>query len=140
MSAVLGLGDGKAEQACDGKLFIHEGTADRLDITLHEVLSDSDHTMDEDAARLEKDGALAPLLNPVAGLRVDSYADGVASLRLLIEAPGRDGGVDRAAAVVQVVWSDGDWRLVAPPRGDWSTVRAPVHPGQVQAYPRLPGR
>ena len=29
---------------------------DRLDITLHEVISDSDHTMDEDAARLEKDG------------------------------------------------------------------------------------
>ena len=29
---------------------------DRLDITLHEVLSDSDHAMDEDAARLEKDG------------------------------------------------------------------------------------
>src|SRR3954470_23416608 len=29
---------------------------DRLEITLHEVLSDVDHTMDEDAARLEKDG------------------------------------------------------------------------------------
>ena len=29
---------------------------DRLDITLHEVLSDVDHAMDEDAARLEKDG------------------------------------------------------------------------------------
>jgi RecB family endonuclease NucS len=29
---------------------------DRLEITLHEVLSDSTHPMDEDAARLEKDG------------------------------------------------------------------------------------
>src|SRR3982750_1496867 len=29
---------------------------DRLDITLHEVLSDVTHTMDEDAARLQKDG------------------------------------------------------------------------------------
>ena len=29
---------------------------DRLEITLHEVVSDLDHTMDEDAARLEKDG------------------------------------------------------------------------------------
>ena len=29
---------------------------DRLEITLHEVLSDVDHLMDEDAARLEKDG------------------------------------------------------------------------------------
>ena len=29
---------------------------DRLEITLHEVVSDVTHTMDEDAARLEKDG------------------------------------------------------------------------------------
>src|SRR5689334_12651532 len=29
---------------------------DRLEITLHEVISDTDHTMDEDAARLQKDG------------------------------------------------------------------------------------
>src|SRR5215211_4012485 len=29
---------------------------DRVEITLHEVVSDVDHTMDEDAARLEKDG------------------------------------------------------------------------------------
>ena len=29
---------------------------DRLEITLHEVVADIDHTMDEDAARLEKDG------------------------------------------------------------------------------------
>ena len=29
---------------------------DRLEITLHEVVADMDHTMDEDAARLEKDG------------------------------------------------------------------------------------
>jgi RecB family endonuclease NucS len=29
---------------------------DRLEIALHEVISDTDHTMDEDAHRLEKDG------------------------------------------------------------------------------------
>jgi endonuclease len=29
---------------------------DRLEIVLHEVISDTDHPMDEDAARLEKDG------------------------------------------------------------------------------------
>jgi RecB family endonuclease NucS len=34
---------------------------DRLEITLHEVLSDLGHTMDEDAARLEKDGVEADL-------------------------------------------------------------------------------
>src|SRR3954466_11201612 len=34
---------------------------DRLEITLHEVLSDVDHLMDADAARLDKDGVEADL-------------------------------------------------------------------------------
>ena len=41
---------------------------DRLDITLHEVLSDSDHAMDEDAARLEKDGVERDLQELLADL------------------------------------------------------------------------
>jgi RecB family endonuclease NucS len=40
---------------------------DRLEIRLHEVLSDLDHTMDEDAARLEKDGVEADLQVALAG-------------------------------------------------------------------------
>src|SRR3954451_13495045 len=41
---------------------------DRLDITLHEVLSDVDHRMDEDAARLEKDGVERDLQELLADL------------------------------------------------------------------------
>ena len=41
---------------------------DRLDITLHEVLSDSQHAMDEDAARLEKDGVERDLQELLADL------------------------------------------------------------------------
>ena len=41
---------------------------DRLDITLHEVLSDVDHAMDEDAARLEKDGVERDLQELLADL------------------------------------------------------------------------
>jgi RecB family endonuclease NucS len=39
---------------------------DRLEITLHEVLSDVDHLMDADAARLDKDGVEADLQEALA--------------------------------------------------------------------------
>jgi RecB family endonuclease NucS len=41
---------------------------DRLEITLHEVVSDVGHTMDEDAARLEKDGVERDLQELLAEL------------------------------------------------------------------------
>ena len=41
---------------------------DRLEITLHEVVSDVDHAMDEDAARLEKDGVERDLQELLADL------------------------------------------------------------------------
>jgi hypothetical protein len=60
-------------------------------------------------------------------------------MRVLIEAPTGT-GTARAAALVQVAWVDGDWRLVAPPNGDWSTVRAPVPAHAVTEYTPLPVR
>jgi Holliday junction resolvase-like predicted endonuclease len=41
---------------------------DRLEITLHEVVSDVDYTMDEDAARLIKDGVAGELQELLAAL------------------------------------------------------------------------
>ena len=46
----------------------HKGE-DRLDITLHEVVSDVDCLMDEDAARLEKDGVERDLQELLADRR-----------------------------------------------------------------------
>lgn len=83
---------------------------------------------------------LAPIYASIAGVRIDAYSPQAASLRLLIEAPDGDGGVARAATVVQVSWSGSDWHLIAPPQGDWSTVRALVGPSVVRGYTPLPGR
>ncbi|MFK3984491.1 hypothetical protein ACI2K4_29470 [Micromonospora sp. NPDC050397] len=83
---------------------------------------------------------LAPIYASIAGVRIDSYHPQAASLRLLIEAPDGEGGVARAATMVQVSWSGTDWQLIAPPRGDWSTVRALVGPAVVRGYTPLPGR
>jgi endonuclease len=53
----------------DGMIVVrkHKGE-DRLDITLHEVVSDVDCLMDEDAARLEKDGVERDLQELLADL------------------------------------------------------------------------
>ncbi|MBX7268945.1 hypothetical protein KIF24_24865 [Micromonospora sp. Llam7] len=83
---------------------------------------------------------LAPIYASIAGVRIDSYHPQAVGLRLLIEAPDGDGGVARAATIVQVSWSGTDWQLIAPPRGDWSTVRALVGPAVVRGYTPLPGR
>lgn len=74
----------------------------------------------------------------IVGVRVDAYSAEAASMRVLIEAPTGT-GTARAAALAQVAWSDNDWRLVAPPRGDWSTVRTPV-PADAAGYTALPAR
>jgi hypothetical protein len=66
---------------------------------------------------------LCPIYGRFAGFALDSHSDTAASLRLLIEAPGPDGLPQLASALVQLSWIDGDWRLVAPPTGDWSRVR-----------------
>src|SRR5690606_28949116 len=60
------------------------------------------------------------------GYRVDRYADDEVHLRLLTEGPGRTGQPVLAATAVTLLWQGGDWVLLAPPLGDFSTVMAPV--------------
>ena len=62
------------------------------------------------------------LYSTVVGYRVDEVSAAAASVRLLIDAPGRDGGTVHAATVVGLRWVGADWALVAPPNGDWNTV------------------
>ncbi|WP_229706578.1 hypothetical protein [Micromonospora sonchi] len=84
--------------------------------------------------------SLTPIYASIVGIRVDTYHPHAASMRLLIEAPDGEGSVARAATVVQVSWSGADWHLVAPPQGDWSTVRTLVGPVLVRGYAPLPSR
>jgi hypothetical protein len=76
----------------------------------------------------------------IQGVRIDGYAEQAASLRVLIEAPGADGNPARAATMVQVSWSGSDWQLIAPPQGDWATMRVLVSPTATAGYTPLPGR
>jgi hypothetical protein len=74
----------------------------------------------------------------LAGYRVESYTDQVAFLRLLIASPGTNAqGTVYVDFRIEVRWSDGDWRLVAPPGGRWqnATGQAPSANGYT-AFPR----
>ncbi|NIL40675.1 hypothetical protein HCB17_05435 [Salinispora arenicola] len=99
-----------------------------------------DYAVAQEQLQIPYGDPLSPIYASIAGVRIDSYGPQAASLRLLIEAPDGNGGVARAATVVQVSWTGTDWSLIAPPRGDWSTVRALVGPAVVRSYTPLPGR
>lgn len=69
------------------------------------------------------------------GYRIEAGAD-TATVRLLIEGPGPSGGSVLIALVVTVQWVGGDWALVAPPGGDWSTNASVVT--DTAGYTRFP--
>jgi|GEM_PF-1112837 len=83
---------------------------------------------DYDTARqklgLAYGGPAGRLYSGVAGYRIDAIGPTTAAVRLLIAGPGLDGGTAYATGALQLRWLGADWVLVAPPRGDWSTVVA----------------
>jgi hypothetical protein len=55
-----------------------------------------------------------------AAWRFDSFTPAAATVDIVAEGPGTNGGTVMAATRVEVVWQRGDWRVVAPPGGDWA--------------------
>jgi hypothetical protein len=80
---------------------------------------------------------VCPIYGRFAGFLLDSHTSTAASLRLLIEAPGPGGGPALASVLVQLSWVDSDWRLVAPPRGDWARVRTLLPASAAAGYHQL---
>jgi hypothetical protein len=54
-----------------------------------------------------------------AAFRFDSYTPAAATVDIVTEGPGTGGRTVMAATRVQVAWQRGDWRVLAPPGGDW---------------------
>ena len=80
---------------------------------------------------------LGDLSATVAGVRVDAYTDGQASLSVLTSAVDATGVTRFAATPVSLVWVGGDWRLVAPPDGRWDAQVRIVAPSLAGGYPPL---
>lgn len=67
-----------------------------------------------------------------------AYAPLDATLDVVSAAPGIQGATTRASVRIEVVWSGGDWRVVAPPGGDWGNA-ASVLPS-LSGYTVFPGQ
>ncbi len=67
-----------------------------------------------------------------------AYTPADATLDLVSAGPGSQGVTVRAATRVDVVWSGGDWRLVAPPGGDWGNAAAQLT--SLDGYTIFPGQ
>ena len=61
-----------------------------------------------------------------------------ATVDLVSAGPGSQGGTIRASTRVEVVWQGGDWRVVAPPGGDWGNAATQLT--SLAGYTVFPGQ
>jgi hypothetical protein len=61
-----------------------------------------------------------------------------ATVDLVSAGPGSQGTTVQATPRVEVVWSGGDWRVVAPPGGDWGNAAAGL--SSLSGYTLFPGQ
>lgn len=76
------------------------------------------------AAGLPAGASLGPLVVTVRAFRWVSYRSSAAVVDVVSAAPDGAGGVALAVTWIAVRWRDGDWRVVAPPGGDWGNAAA----------------
>ncbi len=67
-----------------------------------------------------------------------AYTPADATIDLVSAGPGSQGGTIRAATRVEVVWDAGDWRLIAPPGGNWGNSAALL--SSLAGYTIFPGQ
>jgi hypothetical protein len=67
-----------------------------------------------------------------------AWSPAAATVDLVSAAPGSQGVTVRATVRVQITWSGGDWRVVAPPGGDWGNAAAGL--SSLSGYTLFPGQ
>jgi hypothetical protein len=66
------------------------------------------------------------------------WSPAVATVDLVSAGPGSQGATIRASTRVQVLWQGGDWRVVAPPGGDWGNAATQLT--SLAGYTVFPGQ
>jgi hypothetical protein len=69
---------------------------------------------------------LGPAYVTEQAFRWVAYTPTSATVDIVSAGPGNNGTTARAVTRIEVVWQRGDWRVVAPPGGDWGNTAAPV--------------
>ena len=67
-----------------------------------------------------------------------AYTPAAAIVDLVSAGPGSQGATVRASTRMEVVWDGGDWRVVAPPGGDWGNSAAEL--SSLAGYTVFPGQ
>jgi hypothetical protein len=67
-----------------------------------------------------------------------SYTPATATVDLVSAGPGSGGATVRAVTQVQVTWDGADWKVIAPPGGDWGNSAAPL--ASLSGYTTFPGQ
>jgi hypothetical protein len=67
-----------------------------------------------------------------------SYRPDVAVIDLVSVGPGPQGSTVRASTQLRVVWDDGDWKVIAPPGGNWGNSAAEL--SSLSGYTLFPGQ
>lgn len=93
------------------------------------LLENTVSAYDQDASQLP--GLVYPRLT---AYRVDDYTSGDAMVSLVVGASG-SGGSMYSVTPVEVRWTDGDWRVVAPAGGTWPGSYIPS-PSGYAAFPQ----
>ena len=65
-----------------------------------------------------------------------AYTRSDATVDIVSAGPGGDGSTVRAVTRIEVVWSSRDWRVIAPPGGDWGNSAAALT--SITGYTRFP--
>jgi hypothetical protein len=67
-----------------------------------------------------------------------AYTPASAAVDLVSAGPGSQGVTVRAVTRVEAVWDAGDWRVIAPPGGDWASSAARL--SSLDGYTIFPGQ
>ena len=67
-----------------------------------------------------------------------TYTPAAAILDLVSAGPGSNGATVRASVQMEVVWDGGDWKVVAPPGGEWGNSAAEL--SSLAGYTTFPGQ
>lgn len=72
-----------------------------------------------------------------AAYQFTTWNPGAATVDVVTEGPGTSGATVLAVTRIEVVWRHGDWRLVAPPGGDWANAATSI--SSLTGYTTFPG-
>lgn len=62
----------------------------------------------------------------IEAFRWQTYTPDSATVDLLSAGPGDQGITVRASTRIQLQWNGGDWKVLAPPGGDWGNTAIPI--------------